>query len=1592
MISGHVTPSIDIVKQAVSSCATCTPGTPEALILLLNPPVSTPSAVSQVQNGKKPKGLPGTAPKSSRGTIVAKNRARATNIQDQASSALKPLERLKLATEVINLSLKALTEAVKINPTKRISNAPQTIERGSLISKASSLQANPTSPLQPRSINRPSSSPKKSPKQSTKCSIENENMIALAECARAALAALRKTTTSQNNNDRLPLLQIETGMSALIAKLLSLEMLDLASREIYILCRRLGMGRDSPSLVRDKPELNNKRIESAVNLSKATLVDLLHVSQIPNDAVRLSLITATQLQIFRLLSLKPRPFDGVRLADALSLDFVSSPVYLIESSAALQGQERSARQLSSLAQNILDLSRAHQCHNGADRVLGCCSSGCVFRLQILSLQISWKSWLLLGHRVDLVKQVIVPLKKYLGTFLQGSSISLEDVYALAESKLDAIYTMISTSGLLDSSNQQELNLLRLYFYQSLLDIVKERAISSKCSAMISSWAQQSLQLAEQVNVSNAKRCSIQCRVAVSYFRHSSIEQEECKIASLRRVIELLNSSLDGGSEDLDDLLANVSSLRKSAMAAIAKQSQIISKNCKLQNRLLPLLIQFVPRSLGFLIRYLGKDPGVKGGNSRLRFDKRLELMSKVAPATIGNVTTLANMVVNHNIELWKPIDEALQNCVDLAKDVGLYQLSEGSQHSKKPAASIHVLISNIYWNRYLALKRQNCDPRTVKQALEKAISFLSNQSTGNQSEGQILAKLERLGSLYENLGEWDTVAKLCSQALEFLQSNGDIDEAARTAREKSMNAILIDNGPFKAMVRILESYCRAFMRINEASLEVYSVQKERPPSPIAQGFLLEAQLFLFVRMMRQQKDMPKAAPVIKNISEKLLVIYTVEDFPLRRLRTLSMLLECSLWDESLRSCALFCEPMPEIFRSLGHDAGLAQYEWHYRGHFGALVALIGDSLDMELLQSSLDIWKGYLTGENSVSWESFEKRIGDVEGLLALLDTVEEYLYPLSCTSASITVLRLTVSVLRTAKSMDHTRFIRKTSALALQLIELGFTDEASAVLQEGRSIVESETVEDQSCFQWHQAYANYYVVIGTPYQSLEHIQAAKRALSTTLGSEVADLGRSPRGLLLLAHLLQVSSKAAFAMEHRQKALCYARRASSVVSRAWSLLERMQKSPNPSIFEPNSQGLSVNRSEIGLLKTPAPEIPTNSSLLPSAIFWPYVRPMVDGLLMLCSLLVNDGLFLESQHYVEQADKIASIVKGSRLDLEVKVSRADFLVRSGQTKQGLELLKDMDGFLQTERDTDDPQIVLLQAKIAAARASTSSAFNEDSLNESYKALSKVNLSSSNWLVEPDGSTDTLVVELGNLSLTGGTAQKAEKRKATRGGIEKAKEVTKAQSLPRRPKDSVNHSIPVQELLDQLLQSILSTLIRKGKVEDASSALEQASALANNGRGSLVQSISKIHLLLNQTMSLLESHPVFNILSESTLASPVVNVLQSAQKHLSSTTAPHQRQAKKRSKTVATTKTRAREDSPSDTGYHLYLKSALEIVASLPNIAQSARSTAILHNWSDMISKLFALASTVCNYHDLPCASSMTLAHALGKFYEHRVEYY
>lgn len=234
----------DAVKAAVSSMSTCTPATVVSIKELL-----------LVDTEPQPTSKAKTAPssRSTKANVTAGRTKKTAAPQD--SEQLSSRDKAALATHVINATIKSLTEAAKPPAPSTPSKQPtEDLRQGSAKRTMRRSTSAPLSPLQPRALNRVATSPSVSTKPSAKATTVSHSTgcLATVECARVAFASLRavKGPNQPGQTD----FHLESGMSALVGKLLALGMHDQALKELRLLKRRFEASSNSKKTKAPQPE------------------------------------------------------------------------------------------------------------------------------------------------------------------------------------------------------------------------------------------------------------------------------------------------------------------------------------------------------------------------------------------------------------------------------------------------------------------------------------------------------------------------------------------------------------------------------------------------------------------------------------------------------------------------------------------------------------------------------------------------------------------------------------------------------------------------------------------------------------------------------------------------------------------------------------------------------------------------------------------------------------------------------------------------------------------------------------------------------------------------------------------------------------------------------------------------------------------------------------------------------------------------------------------------------------------------------------------------------------------------------------------
>ena len=1569
---------IDQVREAVSSSVTCGPEITKLLTHLLDPASSNTkltqkSLTSRRHNAQDVSALPSTRRTYAPNTRIPKKPLRTDR---ETTTTLTILERLKLATEIVNRTLQALTSLVKSRSIEASHEGSFTALRRAVSSSRSlSAKAQASKPLQSRSINRPSPIPS----EQTNCAREQtQNAVALAECARAALSTLRRNSSLGDGKSRLPPLQVELGMSALVSKLLALDMLDLAAKELHILARRLNMGPVEDGHGVQNITNNEDKTKKPASDDKPGLVEFLSFTRLPTQTPNISLVFTTQLQILRLLSMKTQAFDGETLLNALSSQNKSSPVFILSNLAEQDGRDKTARSFANLSQTVLDLSRRHKLHHQSKSNLGCNTKCCCFRLQLLSLECLRKGWELSGHKVSLAREVLSPLKTYVDDLAADDEVSVEQKLVVLSS---AMVESDKTIFPLEATKRHELETLHLHVYETLMSLSSKLSELGQLMGKACDWVRSSLAIVEQISSSSARKCIVNCRAAILSMKHPDVEWKLGLRVLLKRIVSLLDTSVEGHSDDLDEMLSVVSSLRKLSINFIQVHHECNPAAKVTNQETFHLLYQLVMLSLDFLVRYLGQDHASQDSSMQSLFEARRTLASKVAEPNIENVLGIAKLDIVETRIPWKVTNRALQNCVRLAQLTGLETEAKHTSSSTGKSPSLRVRVSQIYWLKYLALKQEQNDEKTILDVLQKSVLLLADTSLKERTIGIIGTKLEKLGSAQEQCNQPDKARKAYAEAIAHYHALGLVDEAARESTKVSAELIL-SNDTYKLLRRAIEGYCRVAGYSNESRLDPLEQVTNSRVSNNQQGFLHEACLHHSIELRRNKSCFKGPTAAILQLWE-LIRQANDDDAVVRRLRALSKFLEASLNEGSFAPADLIQVESTSLLRETdpltGNNTdsmGLIQY---HKAVVGGWLTLNGKQGMLSTLDMSLRIWKQIVSKFNG-NWPAFKERFPDASHLPRLLDLLANFLYSQNLDSDRAFVLYLSFAI-SLASSANTAAYFSTASTLATQLIRMGFDKDAEKVLQRCSQPIDCSEHAGLDRLDWHLTWAEYSISTEQPTRGSKHWKAARERFGAVVACEGSQFIKQPDALIRLARLHEINSKLAHAEKERAKALYHSRRASGLLFKALATLERREqrfKGTGPtSSFPKSSENTDSNSSDVST----SHYVGQGRSMSPAKL-WCIGRYLFDCLRHLSALLSAEGILSEAHFYADQALKIAGRLESPLLQARGKIILGGMHIRSEQTTTGVQLLDEASVAL--DETFAQSEALHLRAMLTLARYCVPSIDNVEHMKSAIEMLNRIEPVS---LFSPPTSSDEageLTEQINRLNLTeksgarnGRSGPKTNRSVSNVTGRGSAKASMLANG-------STTSSTVIRSLYHEILQWQCWAHLQGNKLNEASVLLAEAdSMLLGNDNNVVRQQLLQVMLLGKKSMKYLDTDPVLNLLSESTLAYPaaVRSVEQESDNPSSSQIATRTSQVKRKGRTPAATKSKAQTLDKASSDFTQSILETLGALAPLSEVVQRVSSVLVMHHTGYLMARNLLTASTACSGVNLLGVASTSIAYSI-----------
>lgn len=1085
------------IVHAVGSSTTCTPATVASLrSCLISVEASLLETKSAPTNLGRPraKGLRARAADGPSSKHRRRPEVTVLEISQEEKILSQYQERAKLATEVVNTTLKALTEAIK-DPTQRKIDQRKSLVKpipGTTVVNAPREGA--PEPLQPLCVNTVSGvfgvsgeGPSSRRASSSICPSYLQGLKSQVECARIAFLALRSMSTRKVAGIDMPYLQLESGMSALIGKMITLGFDDLAAKELHILKRRLDHSIDTLSTNEDlEPStLPRPAGNQRTSTKQVALADLLQFQNSAASGPSLALIIASQLQVLRIIISKSDACEIEAVFKYIQLNAPTSPANFIQRQLDTSPASRTkvARQLEMLAQTIMSLgsSRTASPDRQNPDPNGNISPQTTFKLQTLVLEIRSRSWKLLDNQIDPSKELVYPFARYLSIFHQLSSLASKEKYELANTAFQSLFACAEHETVVISMTTGSRKHPILTVYQRLADLAQD------CCSYVEAiqWLQRSLKLLDDTAGTRTALCAIVCRITNLRLRAFSKDTKYAGLLmSMKDAIECLEGDIRGDSVDLDDLLQVVATLRRLAFSILQGHQQSPEKTKPAGiSEILDHCSQLIILGVKFLVRYVGRGSGSeKDDKAVFRHDRRKRMVWNNASPFFESIAAMVRFSTATSMEDWTRLESGIQECIRLASlltDIEFQKTSDSSNQDLKELSL--VSLSNAYWYRYQYLKQRVGPHEEIRRNLRYSIDILKNRSCTEKLAGLLPSKLEKYGAIYEASKDYVKAACTYAEALRLQIDGGLLGLAAEAAASKPLVEIMGEKGSQNMLGRLLLAYSRVILEMDHRTPEANLIFDDQNLLPSERGLLLEQQL-TYIASALYIPQSNTLSETVKSLAESMFAVYSDSEFPIRRLRVGLQLLRVHFTHPATVEPKIIERILCNQFSSLNSehlncDAGLDRFAAHLLNCRVLYVNLVHADFDLKAVERSLASWSSMV--KKCSSFVSLQCEVDDISDWILQLESFAQYLEMQNIGLLRVPILHLLALVQEIGGHVEPSAIASVYSSLGLQYVRLGYSNQAGHALHKASKYLLGFEISGPVLVRWNLASAEYALGLG---------------------------------------------------------------------------------------------------------------------------------------------------------------------------------------------------------------------------------------------------------------------------------------------------------------------------------------------------------------------------------------------------------------------------------------------------------------------------------------------------------------------------------
>ncbi|PLB42649.1 C50 family peptidase [Aspergillus candidus] len=1551
--------SVESVKLAVRSTTTCSAATVLTLQTLFRGPAKSSSGTSITavrHNNSKTlnTSTSTTRTKTSRTTSKTKEAA-ITALTETDAARLSHQEKLVLATEVFNTTLKTLSDEVRVQSSK--STAPR------------------VRPAQPPSPNPdPASSRKLKRSQSTTPEIQDgdSGLAGVAECATLALACLRTLKSGQGDQEKgAPNVQLEQGACVLAGRFLSLGLNDLAYKELRGLKRRVQQYLDSRATARKKRTDDVTEEDTA----KERMSDLLTFTNVDKAGPIIGTVVSFQSNALRLIASEKKLSTTQKLLPALQLSNHSSPAAVIFSAmeADALAKDKAALQLQLLSNTLLSLCSASQSSTTTSSTRPITS----LTLQLLSLETRCSSWKLSGHKCDEVKEMWDPLARYLASYAHHSK-------GIEKSEFASVYTTIVRLQNAVSNTPKHPT-----------DTPKDNLCVARIATVLGQLAQEAGCLKEALKLfteslgplstgQSIGLATVHCKISLLHFhalKSSKAYDQETVAKSLSKATAALGMQLKGNTNDLDELLVATTKLKKLAMAwfgeAITGKHEAKLQDSPIASR----IYDYLPGFLKFLRRYLGRQPSVDEEPKEYElFAKRVSGSRNIVLAAVDSTVAVGKVSVMSQQPSWEHMLPALTDCQRLLVAVNLCEDEQIECSVVEQIGMGFVKLSNVFWSRYIKEKEKGKSYRELVPLLKQSANLLSGCSTSQRSSGFAALKFERLAHAYLEGNLTLEAGQAFFQSIQEHIATGALDQTIEETAGSFPQRFGQDPTNIGFMLgRVLSMFLRMSLRSKTSKLP--NVFDDESLDSLQRGHILEWQMGILMELQSHGGEVSrsKLTPLLTTLVD----VYSPDVHPIRRRRVILSALRFSLEHPHSLEPSLLQELTLEVSdhqvfdEHHGDDSDLACYVTYLKNSLCLTSGLRRGDLGPEQLENIISSWQGMM--QNCRDRSSLDLYVGDVDYCLLQMKAVVDYTEIHGLWKLQLSALELVLRITELQETKDFSEGIVILSRLVLQYCRLGYCKRASGLLSRADQCIASNEVSCLAVLSYKLAQVCYLLETGDISKAADILAAAQGLYEKNQGKQ--DLSNCSvlskvAWERLVADAAFLSSQLAFAQGMIKDALFFAKLSVRLNCRIWAKVEKIAQRKQERIAPANdSPELEVVVEGMAKLDVTQKTSTSPESYSQGAPFWPHIGSHNIALMNLASLSAHHGLFQDAIYYGEQALKINQTLNANVRLIASQAQLGSHWIFGGHVKEGQELLAAAEGL--SRQLESSVELVSLQMGLASLHRAQGNHVDElSALQEADRVMNEFVKSETSGPGVSDlaEKLDNMRIQETTRRTRSTTTTSRPTTRRTRGTMQSAKTApVVSPTTPSTESESLLHL--KSDILRQ--QAACSRSLRD--FERASCLLNDARKLASSRDTQISLNIGESEHLLADAIRHFASHSVYCVLPESTISLPS---LESPKPGKSSQGTSSTRETSTRRTRAPTKGSRSRTQKATE-DFSVMLSKAGDCLNNVFPTATALGSTLDSHAASRLMSRISMLFHTTAADCTLPWSQSPANVNELGR---------